>query len=99
MVTVAIAALRALVETPHIRSYLEQNDPKALEQALAALTPSPYEWRMVPTGTWIYVNASGADVGHVYQVPGGWWADPWGREKRGFPTAEEAKRWVEEKLK
>jgi hypothetical protein len=54
---------------------------------------------MVPTGTWIYVNASGADVGHVYQVPGGWWADPWGREKRGFPTAEEAKRWVEEKLK
>ena len=31
-------ALKVMVLTPHIREYLEQNDPKALEQAVEALT-------------------------------------------------------------
>lgn len=30
-------ALKVLVQTPHIRAYLEANDPKALEQAKKAL--------------------------------------------------------------
>jgi hypothetical protein len=31
------AALSVLTLTPHIRDYLKQNDPKALDQALKAL--------------------------------------------------------------
>ena len=30
-------ALQVLVLTPHIRAYLEENDPKALEQAKEAI--------------------------------------------------------------
>ncbi len=56
-----------------------------------------YTWRMVASGACIYVNAEGADVGHVYQTPKGmaWCGDPWGRERNHFNTRDEAKAHVE----
>jgi hypothetical protein len=35
-------SLAVLLTTPHIRDYLAANDPKAMEQAQAALTGSSY---------------------------------------------------------
>ena len=69
-------------------------DPKEY----APTTPS-YTWRMVASGTCIYVNAEGADVGHVYEVGMAWCGDPWGRERNHFNTRDEAKAHVERMLR
>lgn len=56
-------------------------------------------WRSVPSGADIYVDAGGADIGHVYTAPSGKvCGDPWGRERRYFdgPTAAaDARAYVE----
>lgn len=41
--TALAVALKVIVLTPHIRSYLLEHDPKALDQAEAALRRLPHE--------------------------------------------------------
>ena len=64
-------------------------------------TPEPgYRWRRTGAGTWVYLNAEGADIGHAWKTAAGvWCADPWGREKRHFTSATDAKAWVEEQIR
>lgn len=50
-------ALKVMVATPHIRKYLEDNDPKALQQAFAALGTCP-ECGQGPAGVPAYEHKS-----------------------------------------